>query len=311
MRLLEGKVILITGSGGGVGRAHAHYLASQGARIVVNDLGASVTGEGADAGPAQNVAAEIIAAGGEAVANTDDISNWQGARRAVHEGIEAFGRLDGLVNNAGSLRRPKLHEMTEEDFDLTVAVHLKGGFACSVHACNYWQERFQNGDDPRAAIVNTISDAMIVGLDRSAIYAGVKAGIAQLTINGSREALDYGVRINAYGPRAFTRMSTASYKNAGTPDESRPNPKDPVNASPLVAWLLSDRSPHVTGQIFQTIGGGIAHCQPLTAGPIHWPEDGEVRFSQEEIEPLINGRIFGCRFPDLALQEPPGWVASF
>lgn len=311
MKLLEGKVVLVTGAGGGIGRSHARYFSSQGAKIVVNDLGTNVFGEGASSEPADQTVAEIVADGGEAIANFDDISTWEGAKRAVYSGIDTFGKLDGLVNNAGNLRRPKLHELTEHDFDLTVAAHLKGSFACCAHASAYWRDRFLTGDDPRGAIVNTISDAMIVGLDRTTIYSAVKAGVAQLTINGSREASEYGVRLNAYGPRAFTRMSIASYRDPGSPEKDRPNPKDPSNASPLVAWLLSERSQHVTGQIFQTIGGGIAHCTPLSPGPVHWPKEGEVRFSQEEIEVLINSRIFGCRFPDLAMQEPPGWSALF
>jgi NAD(P)-dependent dehydrogenase (short-subunit alcohol dehydrogenase family) len=310
MKVLEGKVILVTGSGNGVGKAHAIYFASQGAKVVVNDIGADVLGGGRSSQPAEDTVAAITAAGGNAVVSTHDISNWDGARQAVHAGIEAFGRFDGVVNNAGNLRLAKLTDLTEADIDASFAVHLKGSFATTIHACRYWRERYEADPTSRGAIVNTISDAMIVALDRTSAYAAAKAGVGQLTINGSREAAEYGVRLNAYGPRAFTRMSTASYKNAGAPPTDGSNPKDPGNVSPFIAWLLSDRAQHVTGQIFATVGGGISLCTRLTAGEMHWPPEGQVLFKQEQIELLVNSKIFNSRVPDMPLQEPPGWVAG-
>lgn len=307
MQMLEGKVILVTGAGRGVGRAHALTFARLGARIVVNDLGTDVRGEGASRALADETVQEIRALGTEAVANHDDISDWQGARRAIHTGIDTFGKLDGLVNNAGTLRKQELADLTEEDFDSLVRVHLKGSFACTKHACHYWRERYRAGDDPKAAVVNTISDALLVSLPNYAIYGAVKAGIAHLTTTGSREALSYGVRINAYGPRALTRMSPASSVGADPIEGGTPNhPKDPGNSSPLVAWLLCDESSHVSGQVFQTIGGGIARCSPWTPGSVIWPPNGAVRFEPEAVGATLNGTIFGCRFPDLALPEPPG-----
>jgi NAD(P)-dependent dehydrogenase (short-subunit alcohol dehydrogenase family) len=303
--MLHGKVILVTGAGRGVGRAHALLLAKLGAKLVINDLGTDVRGEGSSASLADGVVAEIRSAGGEAAANHDDISDWRGAERAVRTGIEEFGKLDGLVNNAGNLRKADLADLTEADFDSLVRVHMKGSFACTKHALHYWRDRFSKGDKPNAAIVKTISDALLVSLPSYVAYGAVKGGIAHLTTCGSREALRYGVRINAYGPRALTRMANVAHVNSLTPDSSTAHPKDPGNSSPLVAWLLSDESRHVSGQVFQTVGGGIAKCTPWTPGSVLWPPHGSVRFEPEQVGAALNAVMFGSRFPDLVLPEPP------
>lgn len=305
-RLLEGKSLLLTGAGRGVGRAHAIELAKLGAKIVVNDIGTSLRGDDTDAAnPADNVVAEIAAFGGEAIANYDDVCSWKGALGAVRMGIDAFGKLDGLVNNAGILRKVALADLVEDDFDAIVRVHLKGSFACTVHALNYWRERFTAGDDPRASIVNTFSEAVLVSLPNYSVYGAAKAGVVQLTTVGSREASAYGVRLNAYGPRALTRMTPG----ADQMDRSVPHPMDPENSSPLVSWLLSDQSAHVTGQVFQTVGGGVARCEGWAAGEMVWPENGRFRFEPEEVGAALNSRVFGCRYPDKVLQEPPGFSA--
>ena len=204
MALLEGKVILVTGAGRGVGRAHAITLAREGARVVVNDIGAEMAGQGNDRALANRVVDEIHALGAQAVADYSDISGWDGAKSAIQTALDAYGRLDGLLNNAGNQRRQQLTDLTEEDFDSLMAVHLKGSFACSVHACRYWRERFQRGDPPRAAVLNTFSDAVLVALPNYIAYGAAKSAILHLTTAGSREAAHYGVRINAYGPRALS-----------------------------------------------------------------------------------------------------------
>lgn len=311
MRMVEGKVVLVTGGGGGIGRAHALELARHGGSVVVNDLGADVHGVGSDTSAAQAVVDQIRSEGGQAIANAEDIATWDGAERAIHAGIEAFGRLDGLVNNAGNLRKSDLADLCEEDFDAIVRVHLKGAFACAAHACRYWREQHANGNRTNASVVNTISDALLVSLPGYAIYGAVKAGAAHLTTAGSREAAAYGVRINAYGPRALTRMSGVAYARPGEAIEGAAHPKDPANSSPLVVWLISDQSAHVTGQVFQTIGGGIARCAPWTPEEMIWPPKGEVRFSPDQIGPALNAHVFRSRYPDRALLEPPGWDAQF
>jgi NAD(P)-dependent dehydrogenase (short-subunit alcohol dehydrogenase family) len=304
--MLQDKVILVTGAGRGVGRAHALELASNGARVVVNDIGADMSGEGVDNSLAELVVKEIEAAGGSAVASHDDISTWTGAQAAVQRGVTAFGRLEGMVNNAGNQRRGPLADLREEDFDAIVRVHLKGTFGCTVHALHHWRDRAAAGEDVRASIVQTFSDAVLVSLPNYAVYEAAKAGIAQLTTTASREAASYGVRVNAYGPRALTRMTPG----ADQIDRSRPHPMDERNSSPLIVWLLSEQSAHVTGQIFQTVGGGIGLCTPWRTGAMVWPEEGNFRFEPDEIGAVLNAQIFHSRYPNLKLPEPPGFSAE-
>ena len=304
--ILDNKVVLVTGSGRGVGRAHALELAANGARVVVNDVGADMSGAGRDTSPADAVAQKIIDAGGSAVASYDDISTWSGARAAVYRGVEFFGTLNGVVNNAGNQRRGALADLSEDDFDAIVRVHLKGTFGCTVHALHYWRERAQAGERVNASVIQTFSDSVLVSLPNYAVYEAAKAGIAQLTTTGSREASAFGVRINAYGPRALTRMTPG----ADRIDRSVSHPMDEKNSSPLVVWLLSDQSAHVTGQIFQTMGGGIARCTPWSTGTMVWPSGGRYRFDPDEVGAVLNAEIFGCRYPDLKLQEPPGFSAE-
>lgn len=304
--MLHGKTVLVTGAGRGVGRAHALEFARLGANVVVNDIGTDVRGDGRDEGPAAAVVAEIRSAGGTALVNGDDISTWDGAERAVRAGIEEYGRLDGLVNNAGALRKVALADTAEEDFDALTAVHLKGSFATTVHALRYWRQRFEAGDNPRASVVNTFSEAALISMPNYAIYCAVKAGIVQLTTVGSREALAYGVRLNTYAPRALTRMTPG----ADAIDRSVPHPFDPENASPLLVWLLSEQSAHVTGQVFQTVGGGIALCRTWQLGDMVWPPEGRLRYEPEEVGAVLNAQVFGTHFPPLTLQAPPAAPGS-
>jgi NAD(P)-dependent dehydrogenase (short-subunit alcohol dehydrogenase family) len=301
--VLRGRSILVTGAGRGIGRAHAHQLAALGANVVVNDIGADVQGNGTDRGPADDVTDEVRAAGGVALADHHDIATWNGAAAAVNAGVEAFGRLDGLVNNAGSLRSGDLADLQEQDLDALVRVHLKGSFACTIHALRHWKARWDAGDDPRASVVNTFSDAVMISFPRHAAYSAVKAGVVQLTTIGSREAAAFGVRLNAYGPRGLTRQSQATYVNVDI-IEDLPHPKSPGNSSPLVAWLLSEESSHVTGQVFQTLGGGIAHCTSWTAGDLVFPPDGRHRFEPHEVGAVLAQHAFGSQPREAGLVDP-------
>lgn len=309
MGILDGKVVLVTGSGRGVGRGHALLLAHEGAAVVVNDIGVDVRGEDTGEEPTKVVVERIIAAGGAAVANNDDISTWAGAGRAVQHGIDHFGRLDGVVNNAGITRPGDIADLSEDDFDALTRVHLKGSFATSVHACRYWRDRHGAGEEVQASIVNTTSDSAFFATPSDSAYAAMKAAVAQLSLCGSRETAHYGVRMNAVGPRAYTRMARAlipGHKIREADEYDHESPHDPSNSSPLVAWLLSDAAAHVTGQLFRTLGGGLARVQPWHMEPIIYPPDGRNHFSVDEIGRTLNTRVFGCAFPDLRIDFAPG-----
>jgi NAD(P)-dependent dehydrogenase (short-subunit alcohol dehydrogenase family) len=300
---LAGKAVLVTGAGRGIGRAHALALANAGARVVVNDIGAPVGGEGGiDRQVADVVVAEIVSRGGEAIANHHDISTWEGAAGAVEAAVAAFGRLDGLLNNAGNMRFAPLTEIAQEDVDTLFGVHLRGTLGCMVHALRHWQACWEAGDRAGGAIVNTVSETMLVSLPRYAAYGAMKAGIAHLTTTGSLEARAFGVRVNAYAPRAFTRMSSKA--PAGV--DNVPSARDAANTSPLVAWLLSDFARHVSGQVFQMAGGGIGVCTPWGTGPISQPDNGTFAFTVEEIDALIADRLLATRFAPRAMAPMPG-----
>src|SRR3954462_680060 len=213
MGLVDGKVAIVTGAGHGVGRGEALLLAKEGAKVVVNDLGGSVGGEGADKRPAEEVAEVIRSNGGEAVANYDDVADWNGAKNLVQQAVDSFGKLDILVNNAGILRDGMLFKMTEADFDAVIRVHLKGTFAMTHHAANYWRDQSKAGNQPRAAIVNTVSSAGLQGNVGQANYGAAKAGVAGLTTITALEGSRYGVRANAVPPGGATRMVNEAMPN--------------------------------------------------------------------------------------------------
>jgi len=258
MGLFDNKVAIITGAGRGIGREEALLLAHEGAAVVVNDLGGARSGEGSDAGPAQEVVDEIIASGGKAAANTDDISTWAGGEAVVNQAIETFGGLDVLVNNAGILRDKMSFNMTEEEWDSVIKVHLKGHFAPSRFAAAYWRQKSKDtGESVNAKIVNTSSESGLYGNAGQTNYAAAKAGIASMTIVLARELSRFGVRVNAIAPVALTRL-TEDLMGGVVTDEAAKASLDPVNVAAAVGWLSSDLSDGVSGQVVK-IGGGV--CQ--------------------------------------------------
>ena len=306
MGILEGKVAVVTGGGNGIGRGEALELAKEGAKILVNDLGAAVSGEGADKRPAEEVAEVIRSRGGEAVANYDDISDWNGAKNLVDQAIEEFGRLDVVINNAGILRDKMIVSMSEEDFDNVLRVHLKGTFSVTHHAASYWRAESKEGRQPRAAIVNTVSSAGLQGNVGQANYGSAKAGIAALTVISSLELSRYGVRANAVAPGGITRMSAAvvkdlEVKNPEDYDDEEFSRLNPANSAPMVAWLASDQALHVTGQVFRAVGDSIAHYEPWHIGREITTPQGPRKWEPAEITEAVNAHIFGTRNPGLQM----------
>jgi NAD(P)-dependent dehydrogenase (short-subunit alcohol dehydrogenase family) len=252
MGLFDGKVAIVTGAGRGIGREEALLLANEGAAVVVNDLGGARSGEGSDAGPAQEVVDEITAAGGKAAANTDDISSWAGAESVVQQAVDTFGGLDILVNNAGILRDKMSFNMTEAEWDAVIQVHLKGHFAPSHFAASYWRQKSKDSGEPvNAKIVNTASESGLYGNAGQANYAAAKAGIASLTIVMARELERAGVRVNAIAPVALTRLTEDMMGG----DDNMKKLLDPANVAAAVGWLASDLSDGVTGQVVKIQGG--------------------------------------------------------
>jgi len=270
-RLCEGRVCIVTGAGRGIGREHALMLAEHGAKVVVNDLGSEPDGTGAATGPAHDVVAEIVAAGGEAVANGDDVSDFAGAKALVDQAIDTYGRLDVLVNNAGILRDRMLVNMTEAEWDAVIKVHLKGTFAPSHHAAAYWRSRAKAGDELDARIINTSSSSGIYGNPGQSNYGAAKAGIASFTIIVAMELARYGVTVNAVAPGALTRL-TENLRQGEITDEDRER-ASPRWIAPIVTWLASPESRDVTGRMFNVSGRGVSVAEGWRAGPGSGPLD--------------------------------------
>jgi NAD(P)-dependent dehydrogenase (short-subunit alcohol dehydrogenase family) len=268
-RLCEGRVAIVTGAGRGIGRGHALELARQGAHVVVNDLGGSVTGEGADKGPAQEVVGEIEAAGGVAVANTDDVADWNGAKNMVDQAVEVFGRLDVLVNNAGILRDRMLFNMSEEEWDSVIRVHLKGTFAPMRWAAAYWRAEHKAEQPVDARIINTSSTSGLFANPGQTNYGAAKSGIASMTQIAAKELARHGITANAVAPGARTRMTENLMGAAGraAAAEGDWDSRAADNIAPLVTWLASAESAGVTGQVFLVGGGRIALATTWGRGP--------------------------------------------
>jgi NAD(P)-dependent dehydrogenase (short-subunit alcohol dehydrogenase family) len=264
-KLNEGRVAIVTGAGRGIGREHALLLAHHGAKVVVNDLGGAMDGEGSDLTPAQSVVEEIKAMGGEAVVNGDDISDWDGAKALVDQAIDTFGGLDIVINNAGILRDRMLTNMSEAEWDAVIKVHLKGTFAPARHAAAYWRERSKNGEENVARIINTSSPSGIYGNVGQTNYGAAKAGIASFTIIAAKELARYGVTVNCIAPAALTRL-TENLGMGQAPEEI----KEQMSAShiaPVVCWLASPESSHVTGRVFDVSGRMLSVSEGWHRGP--------------------------------------------
>ncbi len=267
MGSLDGRVAIITGAGRGIGREHALLFAAEGAKVVVNDLGGAIDGSGDDRSAAQQVVDEITARGGTAVANGENVADWGGGERLVRAAVEAFGDLHVLVNNAGILRDRVLVNMTEEDWDSVIHVHLKGHFVPTRHAATYWRERAKAGHEVKASVINTSSTSGLLGNPGQTNYGAAKAGIAAFSVIAAKELGRYGVRVNAIAPAARTRMteSTPGLSDiVGPPaDASQFDVWDPANISPLVAYLATEDCP-ATERVFFVQGGTIRTFQNWT-----------------------------------------------
>jgi NAD(P)-dependent dehydrogenase (short-subunit alcohol dehydrogenase family) len=257
MGLLDGKVAIVTGAGRGIGREEALLLASEGAKVVVNDVGGALTNTAAGEHPAEDVVALIKKNGGEAVVNGDDISSWEGGKNVVTQAIDTFGSLDILVNNAGILRDKMCFNMEESDWDDVIRVHLKGHFAPTHHAAVYWRNRAKSGEEVTGRIINTSSEAGLFGNAGQANYGAAKAGIAALTLILARELGRYGITSNAIAPRARTRMTEGLFSGAGKIDAGVFDGWDPKNVANLVVFLATPEAADITGQIFVVFGGSI------------------------------------------------------
>ncbi|HEY3724435.1 MAG TPA: SDR family oxidoreductase [Acidimicrobiia bacterium] len=273
MGICEGRVVIVTGAGRGIGRGHALEFARQGAKVVVNDLGAEADGTGGSTGPAGEVVDAIRAAGGEAVANGDDVADWDGAQHLVRTAVDSFGGLDVLVNNAGFLRDRMIVSTSEEEWDAVIRVHLKGHFAPTRFAAAYWREQQKAGATVDGRVINTSSGAGLMGSVGQGTYSAAKAGIAALTMVESAELGRYGVTANAIAPAARTRMTEAVFADTmAAPEDDAFDAMAPENVAPLVVWLGSAESKGITGRVFEVEGGilsvadGWQHGRPVDKG---------------------------------------------
>jgi NAD(P)-dependent dehydrogenase (short-subunit alcohol dehydrogenase family) len=256
MGLLDGKVAIVTGAGRGIGREEALLLASEGAKVIVNDVGASLQGEGGDVHPAQEVVDLIVANGGEAAVNGDDISTWEGGKNVIDQAVDTFGDINILVNNAGILRDKMSFNMTESDWDDVIRVHLKGHFATAQHAAVYWRTKAKAGEDVYGRIINTSSEAGLFGNAGQANYSTAKAGIVGLTWTLARELSRIGVTVNAIAPRARTRMTEEVFGEMAKTDSGF-DKFDPKNIANLIGFLASPEAADVSGQVYVVFGGDV------------------------------------------------------
>jgi NAD(P)-dependent dehydrogenase (short-subunit alcohol dehydrogenase family) len=286
--ICDGRVVVITGAGRGIGREHALEFARQGADVVVNDLGAEVDGTGASTGPAQEVADAVRALGQRAVVNGDDVATEEGARTLIQAAVDEFGRIDVLVNNAGILRDRMLVNMTYAEWDEVIRVHLRGTFGPSHFAAEHWRERSKAGEEIDARIINTSSSSGIYGNPGQCNYGAAKAGIASFTIIAAMELRRYGVTVNAIAPGAATRMTIPLREARGVktpaPDATGFDAGSPANVAPLVVWLGSPESRNITGRVFNVAGGRISVAEGWRIGP---GIDEERRWDPAELGEIV------------------------
>jgi NAD(P)-dependent dehydrogenase (short-subunit alcohol dehydrogenase family) len=290
MSTLDGKVAVITGAGRGIGRGEALLFATEGAKVVVNDVGGEWDGTGRDARPASEVVEEIMGAGGDAVAHHDDISEPEGAAGAVGLALETWGRLDAVVNNAGILRDRMVFNMGVEDWDAVMKVHLRGTFLMTREACRYWRERSKEGQDVSGRIINTSSTSGLLGNPGQSNYGAAKAGIAGFTQIVAMEMGRYGVTVNAIAPGARTRMTEKTFGDLKVP-EGTFDPLAPENVAPVVAYLCTDAAAHITGQVLGVTGGLVQLYQGWT--PVAELDRGR-RWEVTELADRV-GELFGDR----------------
>lgn len=283
MGICDGQVVIVTGAGRGLGRAHALALAAEGATVVVNDLGATLGGEGRDATPADEVVADIEAAGGTAVANGDDVSDFEAAGDLVADTIRRYGRVDALVCNAGIVRDRMLVNLSVEEWDAVMAVHLRGTFGPLRHAAGHWRDRSKAGEDVQARVVTTSSGAGLFGSVGQGNYSAAKAGIAGLTIVAAAELGRYGILVNGIAPSARSRMTEEAFADMMRKPESGFDAMDPANVSPLVVWLAS-RSCDVTGRMFEIAGGQLSVATGWQHGAVF---DKGARLDPAEVGALV------------------------
>lgn len=263
-RLCEGRVVVITGAGRGIGREYALMLAEHGAKLVVNDLGGSADGVGESTTPAQSVVDEVVANGGEAVANFADVADWDASKAMVDQAIETYGKLDVLINNAAILRDRMLVNMTEAEWDAVIRVHLKGTFAPAHHAAAYWRDRAKETGAPvNARLINTSSVSGIYGNIGQTNYGAAKMGIASFSIIAARELVRYGITVNCIAPGALTRLTEALRERT----EEEKKQADPFWIAPIVTWLVSEESKDVTGRMFEASGRYLAIAEGWHRGP--------------------------------------------
>ena len=298
MGIVDGRVVIVTGAGGGIGRAHALAFAAEGARVVVNDIGVGLDGSPASGGSAaQSVVDEITAAGGEAVADGSNIADWDQAAALVQTAVDTFGGLDVLVNNAGIVRDRMMANTSEEEFDAVIAVHLKGHFATMRHAASYWRGLSKEGKAPKdidARIVNTSSGAGLQGSVGQGNYSAAKAGIAAMTLVGAAEMGRYGVTVNAIAPSARTRMTETVFAEMMATQDDNFDAMAPENISPLVVWLGSVESRDVTGKVFEVEGGKIR----IAEGWAHGPQiDKGAKWDPAELGPVVGDLLAKSRPP--------------
>jgi NAD(P)-dependent dehydrogenase (short-subunit alcohol dehydrogenase family) len=299
--MCEGRVAIVTGAGRGIGREYALMLAEEGAKVIVNDLGAARDGTGADASPAQQVVDEITTMGGAAAVNGADVSDFAAAKEMIDQAVETFGGLDVVVNNAGILRDRMLTNMTEEEWDLVIKVHLKGTFAPAHHAAAYWRERSKNGETNDARIINTTSVSGIYGNVGQTNYGAAKQGIAGFTFIAALELGRYGVTVNAIAPGALTRLTEDL--GMGQASEEAKAAMSPRWIAPLCTWLASPQSAGITGRVFEASGQMLAVAEGWHRGPSAAAVD-----DPEAVDEIVRDLLARTRAPSgMDGKELTGW----
>jgi NAD(P)-dependent dehydrogenase (short-subunit alcohol dehydrogenase family) len=301
--ICEGRVALVTGAGRGLGRAHALEFARNGAAVVINDIGVSLDGRGGSGQPAEEVAEEIRGLGGQAVVNGDDVADWGGSHRLIDTALEAFGRLDVVVNNAGFVRDRMFVNADEDEWDAVVRVHLKGHFCVGRWAAAYWRDRAKAGDTNDARIINTSSGAGLLGSVGQAAYSAAKGGIASLTLVQAAELGRYGITANAIAPSARTRMTEEVFAaTMRAPEGDEFDTMAPENVSPLVVWLGSPESAGISGRVFEVEAGKIGLADGWQHGPT---VDKGARWDPAEIGPAVRDLLASAPPPATVYGAPP------